>query len=175
MVHGVGSSTRRDVPRRRLRHDGRGDPDVFTAAFEYPKFLATWTLDYTNTMDNGWNIQFLGGRPPSGSTTRARALRLKGHRHDLQQVREAASDRGVPGSLSDEHHVRNFLECVKSRKEPDAPVEVGHLAVSGPHLANVAWHHEGGPGSTRMQPACTYRAAGGRERHGTCAGLPFVR
>jgi hypothetical protein len=34
--------------------------------------------------------------------------------------------------------VANFLDCVRSRKEPNAPVEVGHNAVTGPHLANIA-------------------------------------
>jgi len=31
---------------------------------------------------------------------------------------------------------------VRSRKEPDAPVEVGASAVSAPHLANVAFHQQ---------------------------------
>ena len=37
-------------------------------------------------------------------------------------------------------HVRNFLECIKSREQPNAPVEIGHTAVCGPHLANIAFH-----------------------------------
>lgn len=48
----------------------------------------------------------------------------------------------VPGTLSDEDHVKNFLECCRTRKQPNAPVEVGHLAVCGPHLANVAYLHQ---------------------------------
>lgn len=35
-------------------------------------------------------------------------------------------------------HVRNFLDCVKSRKEPAAPVEVGHRSASICHLGNIA-------------------------------------
>jgi hypothetical protein len=35
--------------------------------------------------------------------------------------------------------VRNFLDCIQSRQEPNCPVEVGAAAVSGPHLANVAF------------------------------------
>jgi predicted dehydrogenase len=35
-------------------------------------------------------------------------------------------------------HVRNFLECVKSRSEPAAPVEVGHRSASLCHLGNIA-------------------------------------
>jgi hypothetical protein len=39
-----------------------------------------------------------------------------------------------------EAHIQNFLDCIKSRKEPNAPVEVGASAVSAPHLANLALH-----------------------------------
>jgi hypothetical protein len=41
-----------------------------------------------------------------------------------------------------ETHIQNFLDCVKSRQEPNAPVEIGASAVSAPHLANVAFHQE---------------------------------
>ncbi|HFB98844.1 MAG TPA: hypothetical protein ENJ62_06860 [Bryobacterales bacterium] len=37
-----------------------------------------------------------------------------------------------------EPHIENFLECVRTRREPNCPVEVAAEAVSGPHLANVA-------------------------------------
>jgi hypothetical protein len=42
------------------------------------------------------------------------------------------------GGISAEPHVENFLDCLRSRQEPNAPVEVGHCAVTGPHLANLA-------------------------------------
>ncbi len=35
-------------------------------------------------------------------------------------------------------HVRNFLDCVKSREEPFEPVEVGHRTASLCHLGNIA-------------------------------------
>ena len=35
-------------------------------------------------------------------------------------------------------HVRNFLECVKTRQEPIEPVEVGHRTASVCHLWNIA-------------------------------------
>jgi predicted dehydrogenase len=37
-----------------------------------------------------------------------------------------------------EAHVRNFLDCVKSRSEPAAPVEVGHRSATICHLGNIA-------------------------------------
>ena len=35
-------------------------------------------------------------------------------------------------------HVRNFLDCVKSRREPAAPVEVGHRSATVCHLGVIA-------------------------------------
>ncbi len=35
-------------------------------------------------------------------------------------------------------HTRNFLDCMKSRKEPNATVEIGHRSTTMSHLANIA-------------------------------------
>jgi predicted dehydrogenase len=35
-------------------------------------------------------------------------------------------------------HVRNFVECVKSRHQPTAEVELGHKSVLAAHLGNIA-------------------------------------
>jgi hypothetical protein len=37
-----------------------------------------------------------------------------------------------------ENHYRNFIDCVKSRKEPIEPVEAGHRTASLCHLGNLA-------------------------------------
>ena len=44
------------------------------------------------------------------------------------------------GSTGDYHagHVRNFIDCAKSRKEPVAEVEIGHKSVTACHLGNIA-------------------------------------
>ncbi len=39
---------------------------------------------------------------------------------------------------SGDDHVRNFLDCVKSRSEPAAPVEIGHRTATLCHLGNIA-------------------------------------
>jgi len=35
-------------------------------------------------------------------------------------------------------HLQNWLDCVKTRMEPNAPVEVGHRSITICHLANIA-------------------------------------
>ncbi|MHB8901450.1 MAG: Gfo/Idh/MocA family protein [Thermoguttaceae bacterium] len=45
---------------------------------------------------------------------------------------------GKVGGDATSAHVRNFLDCVRSRQVPVAPVEVGHRSASLCHLGNVA-------------------------------------
>jgi myo-inositol 2-dehydrogenase / D-chiro-inositol 1-dehydrogenase len=40
------------------------------------------------------------------------------------------------------HHHRNFIDCVKSRKETIAPAEAGHRAISIAHLGEIAMKTE---------------------------------
>jgi predicted dehydrogenase len=35
-------------------------------------------------------------------------------------------------------HLQNWLDCIKTREEPNAPVEVGHRSITICHLANIA-------------------------------------
>jgi hypothetical protein len=39
---------------------------------------------------------------------------------------------------SHEDHVKNFLECVKSRKDPNCPIENGRLVALYSHMGNIA-------------------------------------
>ena len=40
-------------------------------------------------------------------------------------------------------HMANFLDCVRSRKEPNAPIEVGVSAAHAGHVANLAMRGTG--------------------------------
>jgi predicted dehydrogenase len=116
-------------------HKGADVPDTFSAGFEYPTFLATWTLCYGNSYRNGWQIILQGKKATM-------ELDDDGYRVYPEQWKETNVAPPVSheykGGIPTEPHVKNFLECIKSRQEPNAPVEVGHHAVTGPHLANLA-------------------------------------
>jgi len=44
----------------------------------------------------------------------------------------------VKGNNLDDAHMRNFLDCVKSRQRPNADVEEGHRSAVMCHLGNIA-------------------------------------
>jgi predicted dehydrogenase len=50
-----------------------------------------------------------------------------------------------------DHHFRNFIDCVVSRKEPVAPAEVAHRSITICHLGNIAMRL--GKSSLKWDPA----------------------
>jgi predicted dehydrogenase len=114
-------------------------PDTFCAIYEYPKFMATWTLTYGNSYHDGWTIFFQGRKGTMELDDRGYRIFAEPWPKDGTQP-EAKME--YKGGIPTEPHVENFLACLRSRQEPNAPVEVGHHAVCGPHLANMSLHRK---------------------------------
>jgi predicted dehydrogenase len=131
---GVQAATSAICYGQRAKNTGSEVPDVFCAVFEYPQFMATWTLEYCNSYDNDWSIQFQGDQ----GTMILNAAGLRLWKEPVPKNPEPVQTMEAPIPI--EAHIQNFLDCTKSRKEPNAPVEVGASAVSAPHLANLAFH-----------------------------------
>jgi len=116
------------------KNTGSEVPDNFCAVFEYPNLMATWTLNYCNSYDNDWSVMFQGDKGTMLLNTAGYKIWAEPWLKNPQPVQE------MEAPIPIEPHIQNFLDCVKSRKQPNAPVEVGASAVSAPHLANVAFH-----------------------------------
>lgn len=113
---------------------GAEHPEVFSTIFEFPDFMATWTLNYCNSYDNGWSITFMGDKG---------TLVLDDGGYSVYQEPWAVPKNRTPiyfakVSVPLDAHVQNFLDCVKSRQQPNCSVETAAQAVAGPHLANVS-------------------------------------
>jgi predicted dehydrogenase len=110
-------------------------PDTFCAVFTYPRFIATWTLAYTNSYQDSWRITFQGNKASMELDDQGCRVYSDPGR-GRKQPQELLHD--IKGGLPTEPHVENFLQCIRDRKEPNGTVEIGHAAVAGPHLANLA-------------------------------------
>ncbi len=117
---------------------GAETPDVFSAAYDYGKFVGSWSLDYACAMDNGWNIRFLGREATLWLDNQGARLYRTAKHPGFGRAEKNHLVKEISRPLSDQEHVANFVECCRTRAEPNAPVEVGHRAVCAPHLANVA-------------------------------------
>ncbi len=119
-------------------------PNVFTAIFEYPEFIATWTLDYRSSYENDWSILFQGEK--ASMLLDRHGLRLFKDAGMSPTPWSAKADNEVVAEIPDrdkpEAHPQNFLDCMRSRKQPNCTVEIAAAAVAGPHMANLAYRQE---------------------------------
>lgn len=120
-------------------------PDVFSASYEYDGYTASWILSYNNSFDNGWKVTFQGtkgtlviGEPIFAEGERGYRIYKEPWRDVENRTPIYKSEDGLPT----DPHVDNWFDCMRSRKEPNAPVEVGHTAAAACHVAIQAFRNK---------------------------------
>jgi hypothetical protein len=64
------------------------------------------------------------------------------HGTHLMDVVQWMTNSGPPRSAVCQGHQQNFLDCIRTRQEPNCPIEVAAEAVAGPHMANLAYRED---------------------------------
>lgn len=112
-------------------------PDTIQAAFRYPDFDVVYEGMMSSSIDDG-GLEFRGSE---GTLKLTRAgMTLWRERVGRQQNPVLKEDSFEDGTIT---HMRNFFDCVQSRKEPNAPVEAGIAAAAAGHIGNLAYHRGG--------------------------------
>ncbi len=102
-------------------------PETATIAIEYPEnYLATFTLGYKAMRYNQFNDQikqFHGNKARLDVGREWFALYPESSAIDMKP----SVEKKKPGSFNTAapQHIRNFMDCIRSRKDPHAPVEAG--------------------------------------------------
>jgi predicted dehydrogenase len=145
--------------------DNRETPDTIEAVYEYPGFLMSYSNRMCNGRainDHGYGIEFYGTdgtlfldragyeiipetTGQEKDPTPAYLSEMRDAKQPLEpwerprRMRKGRTDY-AQGEGSDQHaaHVRNFLDCVKSRRKPNSDIETGHKSTVTALLGNVA-------------------------------------
>jgi predicted dehydrogenase len=112
-------------------------PDTIQAAFRYPGFDVVYEGMMSSSIDGG-GLEFRGMDATLKIDRSGFAIYREGVQGGENPVLTEHSFRD--GTIS---HMENFFECIKTRKEPTAPVETGVAAARAGHLGNLAYHHGG--------------------------------
>ena len=112
-------------------------PDTVQAALRYPGFDVVYEGMMASSIDDG-GLEFRGTEAT-----------LKINRSGFGVYHEGVSSKENPVVRAESFrdgtidHMQNFFDCVKSRREPNAPVEVGVAAARAGHIANLAYKRSG--------------------------------
>ena len=128
LVHHVTAS---DAPARvmtmggsfRWNRDGFSAPDSVETILEYPDkgFLVRYSTTF-GTRDNSF-LKFFGTRGVMDATRWSESFKLVGA--GVESEDRLAADAKIPEAESTPHML-NFLECIRTRREPNAPIEAGY-------------------------------------------------
>jgi predicted dehydrogenase len=123
--------------------DNRETPDTIAVTYEYPGFICTYENRECNgnpINGKGYGITFHG--------TEGSLFVDRGGLEVIPERRREGPDRTIErtepvrmqnANSQHEAHVRNFLDCVKSRHKPICDIEIGHRTTSTALLANIAY------------------------------------
>lgn len=123
--------------------DNRETPDTLMVTYEYPGFVCTYENRECNgnaINGQGYGIMFHGTEG---------TLYVNREYLEILPEKKLDSDKKLVDKIesikvrtSNNHHldhVRNFLDCVKSRQKPISDIEIGHRSTSTCLLGNVAY------------------------------------
>jgi predicted dehydrogenase len=125
--------------------DGREVPDTIAVTLDFPGDRAvTWRSTFCNShyglgehilgsdgvVEHLWGVtDMVTGR--SGSSI-----------HYYPERVNRPDGEALTGETPDQNHMGNFMDCVRTRKQPNAPVEIGYRSAVAAHMANMAYREQ---------------------------------
>ena len=141
--------------------DGRKNWDTMTAVFDYGPvadptngFQVTFTSRMHNGDENPAEIYYSNGGElnlntnkvsPTGGLTKSMAAAMNMQPNllpemNLSEVEKVISSANTGGDKLTSNHIRNWMECIRSRKQPNGPVEAGYSHSIATIMTNAAVH-----------------------------------
>jgi predicted dehydrogenase len=139
--------------------DGRTNPDTLTVVFDYGPandptsgFQVQFTSRFSNSAgetkelyySNGGMINLDTNEISSTGGLREREAAAMGLKANLVTPTKlegikVATDANTGGDPLTFNHIKNWMECVRSRKQPNAPIEAGYQHSIATIMANAAY------------------------------------
>lgn len=125
--------------------DGREVPDTIAVTLDFPNDLVvTWQSTFSNSR-YGAGERILGSHGTierlMGSTDMVTGKSTSGIRYYPEKANRADGVL-IEGKAQDQNHFVNFIDCVRSRKEPNAHVEIGYRSAIAAHMSNQSYRRK---------------------------------
>ena len=137
-AHGLGSLIQ-------WKDDGREVPDTISVIMDFPNDLTvSWQSTFSNSRF-GLGIRILGSDGTiewlAGTTDMVTGKSASGWSYAPEKLNRPNSE-SIKGDAKGDNHYANFVECVRSRQEPNSSVELGYKSALAAHLANLSYRRK---------------------------------
>src|SRR6266436_8283979 len=125
--------------------DGRQVPDTIVVTLEYPTdTVVTWQSTFSNShyglgerlLGSDGTIEHVSGATDMVTGKSAEGLRYypeKANRHD---------GTALTGETPNQNHMADWVDCVRTRKTPNASVEIGYRSAIAAHMVNTSYRRK---------------------------------
>ena len=125
--------------------DGREVPDTVAITLDFPNDLVvTWQSTFSNSR-YGLGEHILGSdgtiEHVAGATDMVTGRSQEFTRYFPEPVNRP-SGTAMTSETRDQNHLANWIDCIRSRKMPNAPVEIGYRSAVAAHMANLAYRRK---------------------------------
>lgn len=125
--------------------DGREVPDTIVVTLEFPQdVVVTWQSTFNNS-HYGLGERLLGSDGTiehiSGATDMVTGRSGESIRYYPEKVNRPGGT-ALTGQTPSQNHMANWIDCIRSRKTPNATVETGYRSAVAAHMANMAYRQK---------------------------------
>jgi predicted dehydrogenase len=125
--------------------DGREVPDTISVTLDFPNDLVVaWQSTFSNSRF-GLGVRILGTDGTvewlAGTTDMVSGKSLSGWGYSPEKLNRPDAQ-AIKGEAKGDNHYANFVECVRSRKEPNASAELGYKSAIAAHMANQSYRQK---------------------------------
>jgi len=125
--------------------DGREVPDTIAITLDFPNdTVITWQSTFSNSR-YGLGEHILGSdgtiEHVAGATDMVTGRSQESTRYFPEPVNRR-NGAAMTSETKDQNHIANWIDCIRSRKTPNAPVEIGYRSAVAAHMANLAYRQK---------------------------------
>ena len=125
--------------------DGREVPDTIAVTLDFPNdMVVTWQSTFNNSR-YGLGERLLGSDGTIEHVAGANDMVSGKSGESTHYFPEKTNRRdgvALTGNSSDQDHMSNWIECMRTRKTPNAPVDIGYRSAVAAHMANLAYRRK---------------------------------
>src|SRR2546428_3055462 len=125
--------------------DGREVPDTIAVTLDFSNdTLVTWQSPFSNSR-YGLGEHFLGSdgtiEHVAGANDMVRDTSEESTRYFPEKANRAHGS-VLTAKSPDQNHMANWIDCMRSRKTPNASVDIGYRSAIAAHMANLAYRQK---------------------------------
>jgi predicted dehydrogenase len=125
--------------------DGRQVPDTIAVTLDFPNdTVVTWQSSFSNS-HYGLGEHLLGSEGTIEHVAEATDMVTGKSEETLRYYPEKTNrpkGTALRGESPDQNHMANWIDCVRSRKTPNAHAEIGYRSAVAAHMANLAYRQK---------------------------------